>query len=473
MIPTIALSAFMTGIAGLFFLDRDSSVRTSKALWLPVIWLLINGSRPLSIWLGLSGSATSGDGLPGSSPFDQLVAAILMVLGILVIVRRRGAISLLGTAWPVTLFFSYCLISVLWSDFSAWGLKRWIRSFGDLIMVLIPLIEIQPVAALRRLFSRVGFVLLPSSILLIRYFPNLGRGYDVSGLQMNTGVTTNKNELGAIAFVLALGTAWQVLRLVRDKTQPNRSRHLLAQCTLLSFGIWVLNMAHSATSGACFVLGLGLMVATARPLFRQRPAAVHFLVVTILLCGGLTLLLGGQGAAANAMGRSQDLTGRTDVWKVLIPMAPNPILGAGFETFWLGQRAEKVRAVFSSPFNQSFINEAHNGYIEAYLNLGLLGVGLMALLLSHGYIGAVAAFRHNPEVGCLLIAFILTSATYSITEAGFRMLSPIWFFLLLSAIGARRIITVSKGEQDVVEETSNARKRNGLSRLPLAVTSRR
>jgi len=97
----------------------------------------------------------------------------------------------------------------------------------------------------------------------------------------------------------------------------------------------------------------------------------------------------------------------------------------------------------------------------------------MALLLSNGYIGAVAAFRNNPEVGCLLIAFILTSATYSITEAGFRMLSPIWFFLLFSAIGARRIIAVSKGKQNVVEETSNARMRDRLSRPPLAVASRR
>jgi hypothetical protein len=54
MNPSSALFLFAVGIAGLFYLDRDNSIRTSKALWLPVIWLWIVGSRPVSAWLGLS-----------------------------------------------------------------------------------------------------------------------------------------------------------------------------------------------------------------------------------------------------------------------------------------------------------------------------------------------------------------------------------------------------------------------------------
>ena len=80
------------------------------------------------------------------------------------------------------------------------------------------------------------------------------------------------------------------------------------------------------------------MLATSLPLIRRRPAAVHALVLAILLVGGLTKFLGGNAAITEALGRKPDLTGRTEIWNILIPMVPNPIGGAGFETFWVGPR---------------------------------------------------------------------------------------------------------------------------------------
>jgi exopolysaccharide production protein ExoQ len=438
MDSSIALVGFIIGIVGFFFLDRDNSVRSSKALWLPVIWMWINGSRPISVWLRLSPLTESPIDPAAGSLLDQLVALILMVFAIIVLGHRgRDVIFLLRRSWPIVLYFSFCLVSVLWSDFPGQSLQRWIKALGDLVMVSILATDAQPTAALGRFFSRVGFVLLPTSVLLINYFPSLGCLYE-SGFESNIGVTTNKNMLGVLAFVLALGALWQVLRVLHDRKEANRARHLLAQGSLLSFGIALLFMAHSATSGACFALGAGLMLATALPLIRRRPAAVHALVLAIVLCGGLTVLLGGQGEAAKAMGRRSDLTGRTEIWEILIPMGPNPIVGAGFETFWYGPGVRILFLQFPD------INEAHDGYIEVYLNLGLFGVGLIALILTQGYRSAVAAFRLDPALGSLLAAYVLTAAIYNITEAGFRMLNPVWFFLLLSVVTASRVIGSQK-----------------------------
>jgi hypothetical protein len=351
-----------------------------------------------------------------------------MLLGVITIIRRRTNIgALLKANWAITLYFSYSLVSLLWSDFTGWGFKRWIRALGELVMVLVVVTDPQPTAALRRLISRVGFVLLPASVLLIKYFPNLGRGYDQWGLQMNTGVTSNKNILGVITFVIALGAVWQVIVLLRKKKLPDRNKRLLAQCTLLLFGINVLYLAHSATSGACFGLGAGLMLVLDLSVFKRRPAAVHVLVVTLLLSSGLILLLGGEGQATKALGRKPDLTGRTAVWKVVIPMAPHPLVGAGFETFWVGPRAEAVSSKLG------FTNESHNGYIEVYVNLGLVGVGR-----------AVVAYHRDPATGALLAAYVMAAATYSISEAGFRMLGPMWFFLVLAVVMANRIAEASK-----------------------------
>jgi exopolysaccharide production protein ExoQ len=459
MHPSLALIVFMVGIAGLFFLDRESSARTSKALWLPVIWIWIDGSRPISLWLGR----------PDSGLIDEIVAAILIVSGVIVIVHRgRDAIFLVTRSWPIAFYFSFSLVSVAWSDFPAHGFQRWIRALGDLVLAMIVATDTQPITALNRLFSRAGFVLLPMSVLLIKYYPELSRGYDPwNGLQVNTGVTTNKNLLGVMAFVITLGTFWQVLRLFLDKKHPNRGRHLLAQGTLLYFGLTTLFMAHSATSGASFILGAAFLLATALPVIRSRPAAVHAFVLAILLGGCLTVLLGGRGGATKALGRDENFTGRTEVWEVLLPMAPNPIFGAGFENFWFGPRLEFLSRRFGT------INEAHDGYLEVYLNLGLLGVGLITMILVHGYWGAVGAFRRNSTLGGLLVAFVLAAAIYNITEAGFRMLSPIWFFLLLSAMTARNVIGVSTDAQDIVTAASNARTVKRLSGLPHEVASRR
>jgi O-antigen ligase len=436
MNPSLATCLFLAGIAGLFYLDRNDSARPSKFLWLPILWLATAGSRPVSVWLGIAPVDVPGQ-LPASSGLDQLFAATLMGLGIIVLFRRpRDVRSLLKANWPLVLYFSFALISLAWSDFPAWGFKRWVRAWGDVIMVLIVATEAQPAAALRHLFSGVGFVLLPASVLLIKYYPDLGQNFDEYGLRSFTGVTSNKNMLGVLVFVLALGALWQILCLLRANGQPNRTRRLVAQCTLLAVGIYLLRTANSATSVASFALGAGLMLIIARPVFRARPAAVHGLTLILLLAASLTVLLGGKDEVAEALGRNPTLTGRTEIWSDLIQMARDPIGGTGFETFWLAPRVEEFYRIYGGI---SRTIEAHNGYIEVYLNLGVIGVGLVALIIVHGYYKTVTAFRGDSGVAALLVAYVVALAAYNIGEAGFRMMSLSWFFLLLSVVTASRV----------------------------------
>jgi O-antigen ligase len=324
---------------------------------------------------------------------------------------------------------------VLWSPYPGVAFKRWIKDIGDLVMVLVVATEAQPIAALRRLFSRVGFILLPASVLLIRY-SDVGRGYDRNGFPTNTGVTTNKNTLGLMVFILSLGALWSFCTIFRARRTPNRNRQLLAQGTVLTFGVALLAMAHSATSVACFALGGTLILATALPSVGRRPRAVHALMLSILLVGGLTMLFGGEGTVAHALGRKTDFTGRTEIWKAVIPTVPNEIIGAGFESFWISPSVEKVWQNLPSWFSVKGLNTAHNGYIEIYLNLGWVGVCLIVVILIGAYWRTVSAFRSDPKIGGLALAYTASVAIYSITEAGFRMLTPTWIFLLLAIVSA-------------------------------------
>ena len=436
MSAPLAFFIFGVGVAGLFYLDRDKAVRTSKAFWLPVIWIWIAGSRAVSTWFP-AGSESAGNlaATLDGSPMDAFIFEALIVAGLIALFQRKNrAMILLKASGPVLIYFLYCLISTAWSPIHGPAFKRWIKDFGDLVMVLLIVTEAQPIAALRRLFSRVGFILLPFSIPLIKY-SSLGCSYNEYG-PTNTGVTTNKNSLGLTVLVISLGALWNVRALLLNRNAPNRTRRLVAQGALLFFGIVLLQMAHCATAIACFILGGGLMLATGLRAIKSRPTRVHALCMGFILAGGITLVFGGESIVTGALGRRADL-GRADIWKASIAAADNPILGTGFESFW-NTNVEKVALGLQGYDVQTIHNlvSAHNGYVEVYLDLGWVGVCLIALILISGYRHAVACFRRDPQFGGLLLTYIATCAFYSITEVGFRVLTPSWIFLLLAVVSA-------------------------------------
>jgi exopolysaccharide production protein ExoQ len=462
----LALLICSVGVAGLFYLNRDRSVRTSATLWLPVIWLWIVGSRPVSAWLGVgSGSAGALASTLDGSPMDAAVFGVLMLAGIVVLFhRKRRTSALLAVSGPLVIYFLYCLLSVAWSPIHGPAFKRWTKAIGDLVMVLLIVTDAEPKAALQRLYSRVGFILLPFSIVLIRY-TDLGRGFDPDGNPMNTGVTTNKNSLGLIAFVISLGALWTLRGLLINKDAAHRDRRLAAQWTFLAFGMLILEMSHSATSVACFILGGGLMLATSLRAIRSRPGRVHALSLGIVLAGGLMFFFGGDSALSNALGRGNGLSGRTEIWAASIAAAGNPIIGTGFESFW-NVNIEKVARLLPGYWEIHNLVSAHNGYIQIYLDLGWIGICLIALILISGYRRAGRAFQRDPELASLMLAYVTTATSYSITEAGFRTLSPSWFFLLLAVVSASGVaaglfggeapeIVVSRGDSAISTPVSN------------------
>jgi len=391
------------------------------------------------------GSAPSGANVQvDGSPLDALIYGLLSAIAVFVLIsRRKRAITLLTANWPLLVYFFYCLVSISWAYFPDIAFKRWIKAIGDLAMVLAIVTDGQPVAATRRLFSRVGFLLFPTSVLFIKYYDYLGRGYTPDGEQMNTGVTTNKNSLGLMVMVISLGTLWNIHALLIHKDEPFRRRRLAAQGILLAFGIALLGMAGCATCIACFILGGGLILATNFHAIRIRPARVHMLCLGIVFTGAVIALFGGGAGVVHALGRKTNLSGRTEIWEAVIPAVPNSIVGAGFESFWIGPDAEKMwrRLKLLGWWHPEGLNEAHNGYLEIYVNLGWVGVCLISLFIITGYLRAAKAFRRDPEFASLFLAYVAIGALYSVTEAGFRLLTFSWIFLLLAIVGATGVLS--------------------------------
>jgi O-antigen ligase len=104
----------------------------------------------------------------------------------------------------------------------------------------------------------------------------------------------------------------------------------------------------------------------------------------------------------------------------------NPVFGTGFESFWLGERLRKMWSVYVG------INQAHNGYIEIYLNLGWVGVSLLVLLILTGYRNVIAMLRREPSAGGMRLAYFVVGVIYNFTEASFKMMTPVWIMFLVA-----------------------------------------
>jgi len=422
-IVTIAL------VYWLIRLDRDKQTRLSWGLWIPVIWFGIICSRPVSFWIHPDQGTNYLDRFTESSPVDASVYGLLIATGLLVLNRRAARVrSFLLSNLPILLFFLYCGLSLAWADDPMVSLKRWVKAVGDFVMVLLILTEVDPEAAVRRLYARVGFVLLPFSVLFILYYPALGTSYDPSEhVTMYTGVATFKNLLGVLCMTCGLGALWSFLHAWQSRDAPNRRGQLLAQGITVLLAVGLVIRADSMTSLSSFALAGAVLVAASLGWFRQRPPAVIGVCLAMISAAGFALFLSSGAGILQELGRNPTLTGRTLIWKAVLAQPINPWIGAGFESFWMGNRMQSVWSM-----SQVGIQQAHDGYLELYLNLGRIGLVLLGILIVTGYRNGVALYRRDPHAGALRLSFLTAAIVFAFTEAGFRMLSPDWFGFLVA-----------------------------------------
>lgn len=431
MPPQLAAIIFAIGIASLFFCDRDKNVRVSKALWIPTLWLFFCFSRSASQWLGSSPPADLSSAYLEGSPIDRALYIGLEVAALLVVIargRRVGAILLQN--WPIWLFFSYAAVSITWSDYPLVTLKHWVKGIGDLMMILIVVTEQNVPDAIKRLFTRLGFLLVPLSVLFIKYYLQLGRVLNLSWQMEPVGVATQKNGLGELCDFLGLVLLWRLRSAYNDREGRNRKRRLLALGVVLAMVIWLLWTCDSMTSICALTMASIIMFFSPRPAFRRRPALVHVLIVALLSCTIYALFFQSSGSLIAGLGRNPTLTGRTDIWRTALTVRNNRLVGAGYESFWLGTRLQEMWNAIPG----LRLNEAHNGYIEIVLTLGYIGTILLGILIATGYRNVISDYRRHPEIASLRMAFFFAAVTNALTEAAFRMMGPPWIAFLLATI---------------------------------------
>lgn len=414
-------------IFAIWLIRRDSARREgiSTALWIPTLWSFILLSRPLSMWLGFGGGIDTMEG----SPLDRLFYFGMIGLAF-VIVANRGIEwgPFVVRNWPVMMFYGYLLVSVMWAESPFVSTKRWIKDFGNIFVALVILTERNPIQAIRAVFVRCAYVLFPLSIVFLRYLPELGRRYTRSGGLEVTGVTTQKNSLGILVTVCGLFLLWDWLEKSREDWAKLGMVERRLPILFLLIGIYLLYLCDSQTSILCLIVGSGVMLSGKLPFLRGRVGAMGtYTVVAILAYLLLDEMFGLKDAILGAMGRDSSFTGRTDVWRELLALKTDWLIGTGFLSFWSDMS-------YQSRLPDWVAFSAHNGYLETYIDGGMIGVLFLVLML------LVIGFRANRRLAfggnyaLAQFAVLLMMLIGNFSESHFARMGPMWFLFLLTAL---------------------------------------
>ena len=436
MMGTVATLTFLLWLIWVYYQDAKERVMVSSAVWFVVAWVAMYGSRSVTEWFSGEGDISQQVTRDEGNPLEASVSLSLIVAGVVTLFRRRIHLSsvIKGNVW-LCIFYLFWLLSIVWSDYPMITLKRLIKDLGNIVMILVVLTDKDPIVGIRAVITRVAYLCIPMSVLLIRYYPDLGRtysGFDRSEL-MWVGVATHKNTLGVLAFVGALFLFWDLLSLKNKKDQIKDTSLIISRVGVLVLCWYLLVIANSATALVCAVLGSSLLfILGLSPVTRMFGRVEALMLITTILFVAIDSFFSiKELIVVDLLGRDMTLTTRTEVWPILLDYQDSPLVGAGFNSFWTGERLLKLFDTVGS------IIQAHNGYLETYLNGGLVGVGLLLVLLASTYLRIRKKLITNQPGSSMRLVFLILAIIYNNSEASFNKVGIMWFVTLYALMEYR------------------------------------
>ncbi|HDZ00136.1 MAG TPA: O-antigen ligase family protein [Nitrospirae bacterium] len=440
MPPKLAFILCTAFVAYLLKLDYHRFKEQSITIWIPTIWILYCASKSFGLWFNISSSRdieSMTAAIIAGSPMDRSFLLSMIIVGLIILARRKinWHKIFVDNRWLLLLFF-YMLVSILWSDYPFVSVKRWIRASGTIVMALVVLTGPSPLAGIESIFRRMIYILIPFSALLVKYFPEYGVQYGRwSGEASWVGTAIGKNGLGVLCMISALVMIWTFAKSMKQTKRPSDYYETMANVVVLGLTFWLLKGpggAYSATSIVTLIVGI-ITLFTLRSMKSITkwnlilPFGLAFMLMSFLSINPVALV-------ASLTGRDVTLTGRADmIWSQLIPVfQEHPVIGTGYGGFWISPLSLGPKLT---------INQAHNGYLDILIELGIVGLILFIIVMIAFYKKAADEFKFDIEWGSFLLTFLLMSLLHNYTESTYiKSTALIWNVLIMLMVACPRKI---------------------------------
>lgn len=225
--------------------------------------------------------------------------------------------------------------------------------------------------------------------------------------RFRVGITSfagNAGDLGAYLVLAALAAQWGLVRALREPRR--RPLRVALWAAALALSVYGLGVSLSLTPAAALVAGSGLFWLAGLPARRAALTGVGVALLAAVLVAAVPPLRERVGTVAGQVGRGDlnaALTGRLDGWRAALWMVgEHPWTGVGHGAyraeFGQAKLALVARGVEFYPAHvEPFFANAHNDFLEAAAEWGLVGVA--ALLWGLAVLGRSLAAGGRPAPG--------------------------------------------------------------------------
>jgi exopolysaccharide production protein ExoQ len=380
---------FSTGAFGsLWFTAEQVANVGAGETWLQLSWGAIYACSILLLWRHCSGC------------FQRLL-------------KERWVLALVGLT----------LCSSFWSEAPATTLRHGVAIAAGCLFALYLAERFTPTEQLKLLGS--AFALAAVLSFIFGAF-NWGTSvFEVQGTWI--GIYAHKNVLGR---TMAMGAL--VFSLLSEHLERGKwfARIALVSCLILI----ILSQSMTAMVVVLLFLYAKHLIRLAIQAGGRMRRRVY---ATILLLGlGIPWIVNSFDRITQLLDRDPTLTGRTAVWGLVFAMGMNrPWLGHGYGGFWLADNGPSIEVW---QILGTAIPGAHNGLIDLFLDLGLIGV-LIAIV---GYVSylrkALHVFAIERTWDCAWpLLFLIALLLLNLTESNF--LAPNFFYWFAYVAAALRV----------------------------------
>ena len=344
--------------------------------------------------------------LGDSNPFNS-VAMVVILGGLLVLggTERHRLWSFARQAWPMNVFLAIAAVSAIWSVDPSITLRRTTTLTIGVVFGYYAASAFSMPGIIRRIgVASIGLAL--SSALVALTLPQYGvmSGGELAGRW--NGVFPHKQQLGQAMFLGVLALGWL--------TVHSKGWYRTGCCAAIALCIGVLAMARSETS-VVSVLAIPPMALAMRAAATSGVARLWAVYVMSILAIVMILALTVDLSSIMEMfGRDATLTGRAPLWGLLLEIvAEQPFTGYGYGAFWLAHNPLVIRVIAVSGW---YVPEAHNGYIDVMLQVGVPGL-ILALAMLFGTIrAALAAMAERVDWASFAGIFVIIATVSNLVE---------------------------------------------------------
>ena len=331
-----------------------------------------------------------------------------------------------------------CIISVTWSPIPLVSAERVVHLFGCSILAIYIGFMV-PLLTILRVFGVVLGGVMLASVLAALALPDFGiEAYE--GTQVWKGILNSKNALG---FWAAVG----VLLYVTLFPSTHTAFFKLCCFLLAVVCLGVLYFSHSATSL------LALLIAGAVCLYIY--IAIRFklgffrMAILAVLFVGLVGMVAANIDTAELVGRTDDLTGRGEVWEQTWKLIMSkPLTGFGYGALWFPTDSTLWVQQSLTDFTW-VVFHAHNGLLQVASEIGLPLACIALLMVAQQLIEIFYCQYEKQQVGVLFVlGFVVAYLVSNFSEARFLVNRELYwiFFIALPISMLRQINVVSQDD---------------------------